>query len=85
MNLINPAHEILREAEFVLHLPGKIRKNRSIINKIRKLVSSVEKAFDPINRLDSELEDLERAVEANIIIPEKIARLKQCFCLMSFT
>lgn len=64
-NILN----ILNEAEVVLNIPGKMRSNKSVINKITKFISDVEDRSMTAERLEKKLVELEKTVEININIP----------------
>jgi hypothetical protein len=63
------ALSILQEAELVLSIPGKARKNRAVITKIRKFVNDIEAQSITSDRLEKRLDELEKLVELNISIP----------------
>ncbi len=60
--------DILQEAEIVLNIPGKMRRNRSVINKIRKFVEGLQSGeFN--SKIDLKIEELAQIVEENIPLP----------------
>lgn len=68
-DLIPNTLNILQEAEIVLNIPGKMRSNMSLLNKLGKFISDVEdRSFSP-DRLENKIIDLESTVELFIKIP----------------
>jgi tetratricopeptide (TPR) repeat protein len=68
-NLFNQGIIILKEAEEVLSIPKKLRKNRSVIRKIRNYLHDLLEREIDVNVVQGKLDGLAEIVDENIPLP----------------